>query len=161
MWGHNVVVRLIDWFDRLVGLSLGRESHREDSCIFTLPLNQWCNGTCIGTCVMVSVCLPSHDGLSVTFKSFGIEGLGKYVCGLQWRIYLMYAYFARMYVGLEMMQFRSEVFCTWSPFMDHRHFYGTGVISEHSAVDFYLVVKDVKSFLLHLFQKLHKRDDFS
>ena len=35
------------------------------------------------TCVMVSVCLPSHDGLSVTFKSFGIEGLGKYVCGLQ------------------------------------------------------------------------------
>ena len=27
MWGHNVVVRLIDWFDRLIGLSLGRESH--------------------------------------------------------------------------------------------------------------------------------------
>ena len=73
----------------------------------------------------------------------------------------MYAYFARIYVEPEMVQFISEVFCTWTPFMDHCHFYGPGVISEYSAVDFYLVVKDVKSFLLNLFQKLHKRDDFS
>ena len=161
IWGHNLVIRLIYWFDRLVGLSLGRKSHREDSYIFTLPLNWWCNGTCNGTCVMVSVCLPSHDGLYVTFKWFGIEGLGKYVCWLQWRIYLMYAYFARIYVESEMMQFHSDVFCTWSPFMDHRHFYGTGVIFEHSAVHFYLMVKDVESFLLHFLQKLHKRDDLS
>ena len=68
MWGHNVVVRLVYWYDRLIGLSLGRESHREDSCIFTLPLNRWCNGTINGMCVMVSMCLPSHNGLSVTFK---------------------------------------------------------------------------------------------
>ena len=73
----------------------------------------------------------------------------------------MYAYFARMYIGSEMMQFHSEVFCTWSPFMDHRHFYGPGVFFEHSAVEFNLVVKDVESFLLHFFQNLHNRDDFS
>ena len=73
----------------------------------------------------------------------------------------MYAYFSRIHVGSEMMQFCSEVFSMWSPFMDHRHFYGTRVIFEHSAVDFYLVVKDVEYFLLNFFQKLHKRDDFS
>ena len=73
----------------------------------------------------------------------------------------MYAYFARIYVGSEMMQFSSEVFCTWYSFMDHCHFYGTGVIFEHYVVHFYLMVKDVESFLLNLFQKLHKSDDFS
>ena len=73
----------------------------------------------------------------------------------------MYAYFARIYVGSEMMKFSSEVFCTWSTFMDHRHFFGPGVIFEHYAVDFYLVVKDFESFLLHFFQNLHKRDEFS
>ena len=33
-----------------------------------------------------------------------------------------------------MMQFCSEVFGTWPPLMDHRHFYGPGVILEHSAL---------------------------
>ena len=37
MWGHNIVVSFVDLFDRFVGISSGRESHREDSCIFTMP----------------------------------------------------------------------------------------------------------------------------
>ena len=73
----------------------------------------------------------------------------------------MYADFARIYVGSKMMQFHSEVFGTWSSFMDHRHFYGPRVIFEHSAVDFYLMVKDIESFTFHFFQKLHKWGVFS
>ena len=36
-----------------------------------------------------------------------------------------------------------------------------GVILEHSAVNFYLMVEDVESFLSHFFEKLHKWDSFS
>ena len=60
-----------------------------------------------------------------------------------------------------MMQFCSEVFGTWSPLMDHRHFNVPGVILENSAVNLYLMVKDVESFPFHFFEKLHKRDGFS
>ena len=60
-----------------------------------------------------------------------------------------------------MMQFRSDVFGTWYPLMDHRHFNGPGVILEHSAVNLYLIVEDVESFLSHFFEKLHKWDIFS
>ena len=54
-----------------------------------------------------------------------------------------------------------EVFGTWYPLMDHRHFNGPGVIFEHSAVNLYLMVKDVESFPYNLFEKLHKWDGFS
>ena len=36
--------------------------------------------------------------------------------------------FARIHVGFKIMQFRREVFGTWPPLMDHRHFNGPGVI---------------------------------
>ena len=60
-----------------------------------------------------------------------------------------------------MMQFPSKVFGTWSPLMDHHHFNGPGVILEHYAVNLYLMVEDVESFLSHFFEKLHKWDSFS
>ena len=73
----------------------------------------------------------------------------------------MYTDFSRIHVGSKMMQFRSEVFGTWPPLMDHHHLNGPGVILKHSAVKLYLMVKDVESFLFHFFEKLHKWDGFS
>ena len=58
----------------------------------------------------------------------------------------MHTDFASIHVGSKMMQFRSKVFGTWPPLMDHRHFNGPGVIFEQSAVNPYLMVKDIESF---------------
>ena len=60
-----------------------------------------------------------------------------------------------------MMQFRSKVFGMWPPLMDHHRFNVPGVILEYSALNLYLMVKDVKSSLSRFFEKLHKWDSFS
>ena len=73
----------------------------------------------------------------------------------------MHTDFSIIHVGSKMIQFCSKVFGKWSPLMDHCHFNGPGVIFEHSAVNLYLMVKDVESFPFDLFEKLHKWDGFS